>query len=130
MPTRSRLVRLAIPALAAAALLLGAGCSAKTPAAAPGGGAANEVRLATSEWKFTPDTLKVSAGNPVTLVLENKGLIEHDFHVGTFDVHVHAQPRATVQKTVTFDRPGTYEYDCTIPGHKEAGMKGKIVVSE
>jgi uncharacterized cupredoxin-like copper-binding protein len=27
-------------------------------------------------------------------------------------------------------KPGEYEFYCTIPGHKEAGMKGTITVSK
>jgi uncharacterized cupredoxin-like copper-binding protein len=27
-----------------------------------------------------------------------------------------------------FDRPGTVDFACLIPGHMEAGMAGKIVV--
>jgi uncharacterized cupredoxin-like copper-binding protein len=30
--------------------------------------------------------------------------------------------------TVTFTKPGTYRYLCTLPGHAEAGMKGVLTV--
>jgi plastocyanin len=119
--------RLMLPAALSAAMLLSAACGQAQPTTA-GGGSATEVRLATSEWKFAPDTLKVPVGKPVTLVLENKGMIEHDVKADVLGVHVHANPRQTSRQTLTFDKPGTYDYECSIPGHKEAGMKGKIVV--
>jgi uncharacterized cupredoxin-like copper-binding protein len=27
-----------------------------------------------------------------------------------------------------FTRPGTFEYACLIPGHREAGMHGEVIV--
>ena len=30
--------------------------------------------------------------------------------------------------TITFDRPGDYEYICHLPGHEEYGMKGVMSV--
>ena len=31
-------------------------------------------------------------------------------------------------KSVTFKDPGTYEYYCNVPGHKQAGMVGTLTV--
>ena len=41
-----------------------------------------------------------------------------------------AKPGQTVTLDFTPTAKGTYEYVCTIPGHKEAGMKGTITVTE
>jgi uncharacterized cupredoxin-like copper-binding protein len=30
---------------------------------------------------------------------------------------------------MTFDRPGTYPFQCTIPGHAASGMTGAVFVS-
>ena len=73
-------------------------------------------------------TNALAAGKPVTLVLDNKGALEHDVFLPALDVHVRADPRKSGQRTLTFDQAGTYEFECSLPGHKEAGMKGKLMV--
>jgi len=43
-------------------------------------------------------------------------------------LHVAAEPGATNNLTFTPTKPGTYEFFCTVPGHKDAGMVGTMVV--
>lgn len=43
-------------------------------------------------------------------------------------VHVAAAPGTIGTVTFTPSTPGTYEYYCTVEGHKEAGMAGTLVV--
>jgi uncharacterized cupredoxin-like copper-binding protein len=49
---------------------------------------------------------------------------------GDAAVHVAAAPGATGTVTFTPTSPGTYEYFCTVAGHKEAGMVGTLTVTE
>ena len=44
-------------------------------------------------------------------------------------LHVHALGDKQVTVTFTPTDPGTYEFYCTIPGHREAGMVGSLVVA-
>jgi uncharacterized cupredoxin-like copper-binding protein len=41
----------------------------------------------------------------------------------------HVQPGKTGQLVWHFNRPGEFFYACLLPGHLEAGMIGKIVVT-
>jgi uncharacterized cupredoxin-like copper-binding protein len=34
----------------------------------------------------------------------------------------------TTTRTFTFAKPGTYEFECSMPGHALAGMRGTISV--
>jgi uncharacterized cupredoxin-like copper-binding protein len=43
-------------------------------------------------------------------------------------LHVAAEPGATNRLSFTPTKPGTYEFMCTVAGHKEAGMAGTMVV--
>ena len=112
-----------------------------------------EVALQASEFKFEPASIEVTAGTPVRLTLQNTGTVEHDFSVveismvesaaastpmvghdmgGMQDVpqlHVAAAlgQSATVEFTPT--KAGSYDFFCTVPGHKEAGMVGVLVVA-
>ncbi|MBI4492948.1 MAG: multicopper oxidase domain-containing protein [Chloroflexi bacterium] len=129
-----RLTRVVPPCLAllgGAALLAGA-CA---PSTATGPLARNasappptEVRLGVAEWKFDRSTFQLPAGRPVTLVLENTGHLEHDLNVAALGVHLVVQPGQAAQQTLNLERAGTYEFECSLPGHKEAGMKGTLTV--
>ena len=44
-------------------------------------------------------------------------------------LHVHTLSDKQVTVTFTPTDPGTYEFYCTIPGHREAGMVGSLVVA-
>jgi uncharacterized cupredoxin-like copper-binding protein len=59
----------------------------------------------------------------VTFKVTNNGGIPHNLHINgkqTPDI----DPGSTVALKVTFAKPGSYPYLCTLPGHAEAGMKG------
>jgi uncharacterized cupredoxin-like copper-binding protein len=96
--------------------------------------------------------LTVPAGEPVILTLKNSSVVEHDFVIEKIDVksavmkdsgsnahHVHgeelnvdlhlsAKPGDTSVIEFTVSEPGTYTFYCSVPGHKDAGMSGELVV--
>lgn len=103
--------------------------------AAPAAQAATEVKVVATELKFAPPTIQAKVGQPIKIVLDNKGAIEHDIAFPTVKADkpgasLKAVARAGQTATLEFTptAKGSYEYICTIPGHKEAGMKGKINV--
>ena len=103
--------------------------------AAPVAKVATEVRVVATDLKFTPPTIQAKVGQPIKIVLENKGAIEHDIAFPTLkadqpgaSLKALAKPGQTATVEFTPTAKGSYEYICTIPGHKEAGMKGKINV--
>lgn len=95
-----------------------------------------EVKVVATDLKFTPPTIQAKAGQPIKIVLDNKGVIEHDIAFPTIKadkpaatLKALAKPAQTVTLEFTPTAKGTFEYVCTIPGHKEAGMKGAITVN-
>lgn len=93
------------------------------------GAAAQKVTLVAKEFNYTPNKITVKAGQPVQLVLDNKGVIEHDFVVDRFKVKMGLiQPGKTGTVTFTPNAKGTFPFYCSVPGHKEAGMTGTLVV--
>ena len=83
----------------------------------------------TDQMRFEPATLTVRANTPVNITLDNSGAaLVHDFVVDNPAVKIEAQPHARASATATFP-PGTYQYYCSQPGHKEAGMVGTLVAS-
>ncbi|MGE5596022.1 MAG: cupredoxin domain-containing protein [Hyphomicrobiales bacterium] len=94
---------------------------------------------------YQPDELVVQVGEPVTFTLKNDDPIEHEWIVGSAEVHerhrtgtepyhdsipteVTVPAFSTRTTTVTFDQPGDLLYICHLPGHEAYGMRGVIHV--
>ena len=104
--------------LAAVAVVLGAGCSGGSEDAEAV--AATEVRMAKS-YRFDPKTIEIEAGQTVTWTNEDN--FTHTVRVEGQEDHEVA-PGESV--SITFDRPGTYPYVCTL--HRR-DMTGEVVVT-
>jgi nitrite reductase (NO-forming) len=110
--------------------------AATQPASAPTSSsiaAAQQVQVSgTDSLKFEPSTLTVAAGEPVQLTFTNAGQALHDWSLppGASSQAVKVEARAGQSATTTFsvDRPGTYTFICSQPGHEAAGMRGTLVV--
>src|SRR5712691_5970346 len=75
-------------------------------------------------------TLRVSDGDVVQVSLVNNDGVEHDvvfpdFKAGTDRVNRKGASSVTVFRA---DKAGEYAYFCSLPGHRQAGMEGKLVV--
>src|SRR5437588_3726653 len=86
------------------------------------------VHETATEFAFDHPTLRLQPGQRVTLTLENGGKTEHDLRIDALDKQVVAKPGQTATAEFTLDQPGSYDFYCAIPGHKEAGMRGTLVV--
>ena len=110
------------------------------------------ISLSTREFSFAPSTLSLRAGAPVRLTLVNEGALEHDFTIhgmagepvqakgskelghamdaaASNAVHVSAHPGERVSAEFV-PTAGTFEYYCSVPGHREANMRGTLHVTE
>ncbi|MCS7236630.1 MAG: cupredoxin domain-containing protein [Armatimonadota bacterium] len=89
--------------------------------------AIQRMEVTLREFKFEPARLEVPAGR-VVLVVRNEGLIPHDLSIpglGKKTDYIAPKKEATLELEL---RPGTYPFECTVSGHKEAGMHGTLVV--
>ncbi len=78
---------------------------------------------------FSQSEIHVTAGRFVVLRLTNEDPVFHDWMVRDLaNVDVPARPGQTQQIRFLVDRPGRFEFLCTVPGHAEAGMRGVLVV--
>jgi uncharacterized cupredoxin-like copper-binding protein len=91
---------------------------------------ASEVHLSVSEWSFSPKQLLLPTGKPVTLVLDNTGKLEHDVTIPALGVSLKAGAGKSATQTITPNKEGTFDFLCSIAGHKEAGMQGSVVVGD
>lgn len=109
-----------------------AGRSAAAPSGDKPASSAQAVEVtATDSMRFEPATITVKSDTPVRLTLKNSGTLVHDWAVDNLDgkkVSVEAAGGQSATTDFTPSRPGSYEFYCSQPGHREAGMKGMLVV--
>ena len=106
---------------------------AATTDAAPVSGPASTAAVSADpggQLKFTTSALKAKAGK-VTVDLSNPSPVPHAIAVEGNGVDKDGPTVSTGgHSTVTLDlKPGTYTFYCPVPGHRAAGMVGKLVVS-
>jgi uncharacterized cupredoxin-like copper-binding protein len=97
---------------------------------------------------FVPDRLEVRRNEQVRFILTNVGFLDHEFLLATTEENLkHAEemkknpdmehddpngkrvaPKKKAEIVWKFTKVGEFEYGCLIPGHREAGMFGKVTV--
>jgi uncharacterized cupredoxin-like copper-binding protein len=92
------------------------------------GGATINVTL--QEMTVALDKTQAPAGT-VTFVVQNNGHAPHNFAIKGNGVEQKTPLLESGQSaTLTVDlSPGTYEYECAVPGHAMAGMRGTLTVA-
>jgi plastocyanin len=126
-------MRKSLLVLAAPIVLLVA--SACAPSPRPAAGAALSPQQitfgGTDDFRFNPSTVTVAAGQPLQVTFQNGGEIVHDFTAQQGlgkAVTILEQGGQTGTGTITYDKPGTYKFFCSQPGHDQLGMHGTITV--
>lgn len=109
-----------------------------------------EVAMGEADGKmlFTPGKIEATKGEQLKFVLRNNGELEHEFVLATTaDNLKHAEAmkkhpdmehddpngqrliaKQTGEIVWKFTNAGEFEYACLIPGHREAGMIGAVLV--
>lgn len=77
-------------------------------------------------------SLSVSAGHSVQLTVINGDGIPHDLAIPDLNIKTALLSGKGATAAVDFlaaaEQPQTYHYFCTVPGHRQAGMQGNLVV--
>ena len=147
-----RLLKTAIVLGASSLTLLVAACSGAAPTSATAtastagaaAGGASTVALKLEDIKFDTTALSATKGQALTVNLTNTGALDHDFTMEKLDgaatidgkdakatgqaVHAALKPKATGKLVITPSAAGTFTFFCTVPGHREAGMQGRLTV--
>jgi plastocyanin len=99
--------------------------------AASGSGTSSLKEAADPEGqlRYTTKDLSAKAGQ-VTVAFTNASPLEHNLTIAQGSKVVGATPTFIGgEKTLTLNlKPGTYTFYCTVPGHRAAGMEGKLTV--
>ena len=109
------------------------------------------IAIEVADFIFTPNNLEMTAGQPVKLTIHNASVLDHDFSILEIplqgsaekiggmehdmgdtaaepELHVAVGGGQSASLEFTPTKPGTYDFWCTVSGHKEAGMTGTLVV--
>lgn len=98
--------------------------------------------------QFIPSEVKIRRGEQIKFVIRNNGLLDHEIVIATLQENLeHAEemaknpdmehddpnakrlePRKTGEIVWKFTKAGEFDFSCLLPGHREAGMFGKIFV--
>ncbi len=84
--------------------------------------------IMTPGFTFDQAELRVKAGETVALRLDNPHVAPHSFDIDELNVHVPVAAGDSSLVLFTPTEPGTYTYYCQLPGHREAGMEGTLIV--
>jgi uncharacterized cupredoxin-like copper-binding protein len=138
--SRARL--LAIPAVGAA--LLGVsfigrnGSSAQnatggtpeaSPAASPQAEMETSFTVDAGDIYFSVNEITAPADTDLEITVNNVGVAQHDFVIENTEFRT-AILNGGSSETITVNLPaGEYVYFCSIPGHRAAGMVGKLIVA-
>jgi plastocyanin len=88
-----------------------------------------EVRIVSTEFRYAPAEVVVPSGRAVTLVLDNRGAeTEHGLFVQALGFRLQAKAGETARKNILVEKPGKYDFTCDLPGHRDAGMMGTLIV--
>ena len=74
--------------------------------------------------------LRVAEGDVVQVTLINNDNVEHDVVFPEFDAGTDKVARKGASSVTVFraDKSGEFPYFCSLPGHRPAGMEGKLIV--
>lgn len=106
------------------------------------------MREGDGKMMYVPEKVAVRKGEQIKFVIRNDGALDHEFILATTEENLkHAKemmknpemehddpnaqrlaPKQVKEIVWKFTKAGTFEFGCLIPGHREAGMTGKVIV--
>jgi uncharacterized cupredoxin-like copper-binding protein len=99
-----------------------------SPASCAPAASGTGLQVQAGDLFFKPATLALPANTSVTITITNGGALPHNFNIDQLNIHTpDIAPGQSAQVTVK-GAAGTYQYYCSIPGHKQAGMVGTLTI--
>lgn len=103
------------------------------PAPSPAGSATTQLSLAANpegQLKYDKSSLTAKAGT-VTITMANMSPVEHNVTIEQGGKVLGATPTfdGGTRKLTLSLKPGVYTFFCSVPGHRQAGMEGKLTVT-
>jgi len=114
-------------AIATATAVIVAGPAGARPSATP---TVVNVSALASGLKYNTKVLRAHPGK-IKLVFTNKSTLKHDVRIESGEHELGGTKTIGKGQTVAYVslKKGTYNFYCSVAGHEDAGMKGKLIVS-
>lgn len=119
-----------------------------------GGEEPSKIEVTARDLSYAPGEMRMQHGRAYEVHMKNEGQLLHDWNIdsmpasgmsvhetgkhdmtgmptpsaGTMRMHMAAEHGTTSMMTFTPTQAGEYTYYCSVPGHREAGMQGRLVV--
>ena len=97
---------------------------------------------------FAPDRITVRLGEQIRFVMRNSGKVDHEMVLATLAENLkhleemrknpdmehddpnakRLKPEASGEIVWQFTKAGEFDFSCLIPGHRESGMHGVVIV--
>ena len=84
--------------------------------------------LRTEHYRFDQPEIRTKVGQTVALRLENNDTGGHSFDIDELNVHAPMPAGKPALALFTPNKPGTNTFYCDVPGHRDAGMVGTLIV--
>jgi plastocyanin len=86
----------------------------------------SSIKMEADSYLFTPATLEGSAGQKLTITLDNEASIPHNFSIDDENISVTLQGGQEKDIQVTFPESGSVQFYCAF--HESRGMVGTLEV--
>jgi nitrite reductase (NO-forming) len=83
------------------------------------------IDLAAKNFAFNPNLITVNSGDTVELRINSDG--RHNFVLNELGIVQDTPPGQTVIR-FTPEKKGAFLFYCSVPGHRERGMEGQLIV--
>ncbi len=107
-----------------------------------------EIRM-NDDMRYRPALIRVKQGETIRFLVKNEGRMKHELVLGTAaELRAHAammrkfpemehddpnavevEPGQTGELIWHFSKVGRFDFACLMPGHFEAGMRGRLIVT-
>lgn len=92
-------------------------------------GPVKEVSVSAKEYVYTPSTITVKKGENIKINFTNNGTTVHNFTITELGVATKTiGPGETDSVTFAVPNTGTFTYFCSVDGHRDLGLQGKLIV--
>jgi nitrite reductase (NO-forming) len=93
------------------------------------GAPVKEITVVGTEFSFNPSSITLSAGERVKIIFKNEGKAPHNLIIQGLGIGTRTIGGGQTD-TIEFTAPssGTYTFYCSVPGHRSAGMEGRLEV--
>lgn len=89
-----------------------------------------KVTAVASGLKYNTKVLRAHPGR-IKIVFTNQSTLHHNVRIESGETELGGTKKITKGQTVAYVtlKKGTYNFYCSVPGHEDAGMHGRLIVS-